>query len=208
MNLRKYFAACLILLFVSSCTVSNKTLAPGSKIQREGYSIVVPNEQGWVIFEDKDNKITLGKTGLGKGESLLIQGFLVPLPKGLETEEAFLNHISTERARGNNDPRFKILENNGKLWKEMGSNCLRFHSKSEDYGTSQKSANSSYQILEDEVFVCRHFDNNNLAGFFIYSHRVNPENWKGKTPELADEFFRQVKTEPLRNSELISFNGK
>jgi hypothetical protein len=191
---------------LTACTLPRQSVSPGSKITREGYSIIVPDGQGWSVTEDKDNRITLMRLGNSKGESFLIRAFLVPLFTGIGTEKDFLEYISTQRNKEKVDTsRFKILENNEKLWQEKGNGIVRCHAKMEDSGGPLKSAGISPLILEEESYVCRHFDNKNIAVFFVYSRRISRKYWKENISELADNFFGQVKVEPLKYDELISY---
>jgi hypothetical protein len=201
MSGRKLSLYLIIGLTLLSCSASRPAPSgygdPSARMFNSGFSVVPPQEKGWLIMDRDAYRLVLVKQGANRDESYAAVASLVLLPADLDNREIFFEHIRKARSKALESEGFRVLSNRDFLFDEKGEYCVRYRSETEEMNGSKDAGAEAPLIHETIGFYCRHPDETNVAvnAEYAYRHRVVDAD-----PELetkADRFLKAVNFESL-----------
>ena len=163
---------------IAACTPMQTRLqeldVPPQRIVQKGYSLMPPNENGWLIARRNQYQLDLVRRGANEDESIAIQAAPVRLPEFTSTEE-FVRLVKEGQAKDTNPLRFAIKGHDVAAYSQKG-NCVKSHLLTEDNAAVRRSKRSGVLILEALTLTCVHPKNKTVGINVTYSHRYDPKN--------------------------------
>lgn len=146
---------------------------PPDRIAQKGYSLIPPNEKGWLVAGRNDYQLALVKKGANPDETFAIQAVPFRLSE-FNTNEEFIRLIKEGQAKDTDSRRFKIVKHDVVSYPKIGTNCAKSHTVSEDRAAVKRSQKPGDMILEAMALTCAHPKDKNLGISVIYSQRYYP----------------------------------
>ena len=147
---------------------------PPQKVVQQGYSLVPPNEKGWLVVVRNQHQLALAKLGANPDETIAIQARSLKIPEFKTTEE-FIQIIKEGQARDTDPQRFTIKKHDvADYKKKKGYNCTKSHIVTEDNAAVKRSGSSGNMILEALTLACAQPQNKSTGISVTYSHRHYP----------------------------------
>ena len=176
-----------LLVVVAACApLPPKTLPlPPQRIYQNTYSLVPPDEPGWVVAGRRANELNLARGGQRPDETFGVQGFLVRLP-ALSSSEQLASFVQGLLAQ-TDARRFRTLKQEVAEDRSRRETCARSHLVTEDHAAVKKTSTPGPMILEALSLTCVHPKNAGWAVMVTYSHRYYPSQ---NDPGLGDKAAR------------------
>jgi hypothetical protein len=174
------YIACVVFcsLSLAACASLKPKLqelqVPPDRIAQKGYSLVPPNEKGWLVAGRNQYQLALVKAGGNPDETIAIQAMPVRLPDFNSTED-FVRLIKEGQAKGADPKRFAIKKSEVVAYPTKGSNCAKGYHVTEDNSAVKRSGRAGNMILEALTLTCVHPKDKNIGVNISYSHRHYPE---------------------------------
>lgn len=184
-----------ILLLITACAPMQLKLQtipiPPERIAQKGYSLVPPNEKGWVIGGRNPHQLALGKHGSNPDETFAIQTMLFRLPAFKTTQELALL-VKDGQAKDTDLQRFKIIRHDVAVHPDKNADCVKSHTVTEDHGAVKRSGKAGVMILDALTLTCAHPKNKSVGVNVVYSQRHYPEQGDSGFIEKATTIFDSV----------------
>lgn len=180
-----------LLAVVAACApLPPKTLPlPPQRIYQNTYSLVPPDEPGWVVAGRRANELSLARGGEKPDETFAIQGSLLrgaAISSGEELVRVVDRLLTQADAR-----RFKVLEVEVSEDRSRREICARSHFATEDHAAARKTPTPGPMILEALSLSCRHPKDAGSVVMLTYSHRYYPGQ---SDPGLRERAARVLST--------------
>lgn len=192
MKLLARFGSLGIAVLVGACApvgTSPETTAltlPAQRIFQTGYSLIPPNEEGWVISQRDHLLLSLAKRGDRTNEVIIIFGAPFKL-KEFQSNEDFVRLVKEGQEKDTDPLRFTVVKNDITSYAGMGTTCTRSHNLLEDHQALTDSGNRVDMIREMLSFTCAHPQDKRIGITVTYSHRY----YKGqRDPQLLQRATR------------------
>jgi len=143
---------------------------PPERLVQPGYSLLPPNEKGWVVVRRDPGRLQLAKRGDARDTTVAIQGGLVQLPASKDSAD-FVQVIKDGQAKDTDPRRFKMLTHDVVALPGKGTECAKSHAVAEDRSIVRKSGP---MILELLGMTCAHPRDPRIGVDVGYSERYNP----------------------------------
>lgn len=190
---------CLIPILVS-CSKTN----PGCKKidhyeERKkiiGLSVLSPQEDSWYFKQVSPARIEFGSVKSNKRQSIVASVVAHRIPLA-ESDNDFLQKISEERWKEKKDSRYKDLLIEQNLSYELGTLCVKYHTKYEDHGSKYLSKKTAFFIVEDIGVICRHPENFGVGISVGISQRTEPNKSLPNFELIANDFLSSARFEKL-----------
>lgn len=157
---------------------------PPERIVQKGYSLMPPNERGWLIAGRNQYQLALVKAGKTPDETIAIQAMPVKLPDFNSTED-LVRLIKEGQAKDTDSKRFATKKSDVVAYPVQGSNCAKAYRVAEDNSAVKRSGKSGNMILEVLTLTCAHPKGKNVGVNVTYSHRHYPDQDVGDFLEKA-----------------------
>ncbi|MCP3943752.1 MAG: hypothetical protein GY710_20050 [Desulfobacteraceae bacterium] len=181
MKLLQWFGILCTALVISSCTFMQPSLPevqiPPKRIFQKHYSLMPPNEEGWLIIQKDAYQLTLGKFGDTTDETFAIQIIPFRLPE-FKTKDEFVHIIKENQIKKADPKRFKIIRHDVTSNMVNGTDCIKSHMVTEDSAAIKRSGNPKDTIMILEALTLNYAmpKDRTIGVSIIYSHRYYPEN--------------------------------
>jgi hypothetical protein len=162
---------------------------PPQRIYQNTYSLVPPNEPGWIVTGRRANELGLARGGDKPDETFAIQGSPIPLP-AITSREDLVRFVHELLSRAD-ARRFKILKREVAEDRSRRETCTRSIFVTEDHAAVRRTSTPGPMILEALSLTCVHPKNPALAVMLTYSHRYYPEQ---NDPGLGEKAARVLST--------------
>jgi hypothetical protein len=177
MKLRYASGVALCFVAITGCAPMQPKLqelqVPPDRIHQKGYSLVPPNEKGWLIAGRNETQVALVKAGTNADESIAIQAVTFQLPEFKSTED-FVRLVKEGQAHDTDPKRFLIKKHEVADDPKKEGNCARSHLVAEDNAAVKRSGKSGSMILAALTLTCAHPKNKSVGVNVSYSHRYYP----------------------------------
>ncbi len=207
MKLHKTIVLLLGTFLTISCAISPeiREINPTpEKMFFEGFSLLTPNEKGWLYkkSERMDSGLVARRYIDGFGENILntmmaeldenyvLRTTILPLPN-FEENGAFLHFVKEKLVNNEYGVRHKMLERYQELSMVGKKNCVLDYYKGKDLKAKKTSSNSDPMILEAMHFICLH-PSENTALYFAYSFRYYSKNRDVRLKEKALAVLKNI----------------
>jgi hypothetical protein len=164
-------------LAISACAPLQPKLqelqVPPVRIVQNGYSLIPPNEKGWLIVGKSQYQLAFARPGANPDESIAIQAMPFRLPEFNSTEE-FVRLIKEGQAKDTPSSRFVISKHEVVAYLKNGVSCAKSHLITEDKAAVNRSGKSGDMILAALTLTCAHPKNRAVGINVTYSHRYYP----------------------------------
>ena len=157
----------------------------------QGFSLVPPNDPGWVVISNTRVEFALRKDGADRDESYVVHGRVMKLPE-FPTRDAFFTAASKPPPVLSTSGRFRYLSYSTRSAPEKGEMCVRNSSVAEDHNPARPSSRTDLMILEVYSLVCAHLQRPTAGIMVIYSQRYYPGNRDPRLEMSADKLFATV----------------
>jgi hypothetical protein len=205
MNLKNWFLVVMALWFTTSCATSQEIRIieePPEKMYFDGFSLLTPNERGWLYTKSERAERGLiahrQKDGVGVNfletafaewdENYFIRAIIFAFPN-FEKDEDFLEFVKEKLINNQYRARINMLERHQKPFKADGKNCIQDYFRGKDLKAKKSSGNTDPMILEVMNFICHH-PSENAGLVFTYSYRYYSKN---KDPDLKEKALAVLK---------------
>lgn len=166
-------AGALLAVIAACAPLPPKMLpSPPQRIYQNTYSLVPPDEPGWVVAGRRANELNLARGGERPDETFAVQGLLVRLPAISSGEQlaAFVQRLLAQAdAQRFKNRRHEVAEDRSRR-----ETCVRSHFVTEDHAAVRKTSTPGPMILEALSLTCIHPKNADWAVMLTYSHRYDP----------------------------------
>ncbi len=169
--------AIIILVGCSTAATSPRPLpVPPQRITLDGYSLLPPNEPGWMSAPVSPGKLALGKRGDAPDQTTTIQANSISIEPYKTTEE-FINSINRFHMAKLPPDRMKVLKYEAELDRSRPEKCVITDIAVEDTQAVKRSAPvKGSMIMAIHTLTCV-LPGKSSAGFSVaYSQRYYPEN--------------------------------
>ncbi|HEX9023737.1 MAG TPA: hypothetical protein VF799_07865 [Geobacteraceae bacterium] len=198
--MRSLFIAMLsaFILFCTACAPARPTLndipLPSQRLFQNGYSLVPPEEPGWVITYRNPKRLLLEKQAKDPDEKMAIRALAQELPS-LDSEEDFKEFAKTVLTMEDANQQAIVTQVTTSLTIQ-GQPCVRTDTVMEDAAAVRHSSRTDSMIIDVFGVLCRH-PNNSLGILVAYSHRHYPENKDPGAAERAQKLFDGIEFSDL-----------
>ena len=166
-------------LILTACAPMQPRLSelpiPPSRLVQKGYSLMPPNEKGWLVAGRNEYQLALVKGGSNPDETTAIQAMPFRI-MNFETTDELVRLIKDGQAKDTDPQRFSIKKHEVVAYVKKGVNCAKSHMITEDKAAVKRTGKSGFMILEALTLTCAHPENRNMAINVTYSHRYYPEH--------------------------------
>ena len=185
-NLAAFCCALLLASCISGCTDRSGTSLPPQRIGEKGYSLLLPNEPGWVIVARDQYQLALGKRGEGPDETFAIQSTLIQLPT-FTSREDLTRYIKERQTKASDQQRFKVMVFDIVPEQHRGIDCAKSYFVAEDRAAVKRTKRMGSMIFEALALACPHPKFETIGVEVVYSHRYDPEQ---KDPAFTEKAIR------------------
>jgi len=154
-GLRHSIGFILLILLVEGCASRHRaspkiqTIAPATRYTLAGYSVLSPNESGWIVVEKNDSHIVFGKQSYLVPDTRAALVADIPFSRVFKDPVKFLEFVKEGQIKGSDPKRFRILKHEEVLDNRYGPFCVKHYMKVEDHGINgTNSSLSAFVILE------------------------------------------------------------
>lgn len=186
-----FISAMAIATAVSAQSSFSIVPTPPERILQNGYSLVPPNEKGWLIVERNAYQLALAKRGNNPDETIAIQALPFRLPR-FKTEEEFIHFIQEGQAKDTGPQRFTILKHDVTPYPMQGTECAKSFMVTEDHAAVKRSSQPGNMLLEALILTCAHPSDQNVGISILFSHRHYPDQGDTAFVENAQLVLRSV----------------
>lgn len=165
---------------------------PPKRLEMYGYSFMPLDEKGWKVGGRDGTRLTLGKQGPSKDETVVIlSGNAYHQP--FASHEAFEQFIRKliDKSAGPSE-RFDVQQSDLTMLKHQGADCARTHLVSVDHQAQRRSGGKGDMVLEIEQLYCIHPGDDGVVTYLGYSQRYTPGKrdpaFDSKAQKLFDSF--------------------
>lgn len=163
------------LLSITACAPVTPRLEalelPPKRSVHIGFSLMPPNETGWLVAPYRPQLLVLGKRAGHPDENTVLRAFTVVLPE-FSSRDEFMGFAKT--AIGEYDPlRFSLLSQEAAPATVKGQPCATVKRIEEDRGAVKVTNRTDAMLIEAHALVCPH-PNKKVAVVVAYSHRYYP----------------------------------
>lgn len=172
----KQFIYITIIALLTACAFEGKELPyiekipPLSNVPGAGISFVIPDEEGWMLFDPDGKGAMIARQGNSKIESYIISldYYQQPIP---ETEYKFKQLYQTLKQGEISPPRYNplVIEDHRRDFKK--NYCLDFYYLVEDSQPKEMPAGDTYMLLETMGLFAVHPNIPNYMVRVAYSYR-------------------------------------
>ena len=187
-NLAAFCCALLLASCISGCTDRSGTSLPPQRIGEKGYSLLLPNEPGWVIVARDQYQLALGKRGEGPDETFAIQSTLIQLPT-FTSREDLTRYIKERQTKASDLQRFTVMVFDIVPEQHRGIDCAKSYFVGEDRAAVKRTKRMGSMILEGLGLTCPHPKYETIGVEVVYSHRYYPER---KDPAFNEKAMRMM----------------
>lgn len=173
-NLATFCCALLLASCISGCTDRSGTLLPPQRIREKGYSLLLPNEPGWVIVARDQYQLALAKGGEGPDETFAIQSRLIQLPT-FTSREDLMRYVKEKQTTAADLQRFKVMVFDTIPEQHRGIDCAKSYFVGEDRAAVKRTKRMGSMIFEALSLTCPHPKFETIGVEVVYSHRYYPE---------------------------------
>jgi hypothetical protein len=177
---------------------STGIIDPTERISVVLASVLPPQEAGWHYSREHPGRVTIGKIGELPGQSFSGMVVLSSLPP-MQSQEEFLQLVSSQRARDSGDPRYEDLLSEESVSNENGIWVVRFHTRYKDFGARNSPPSAGYLVIEDVGAVFRHPVEMGVAITVALSQRSMPEDALIDFAARAESFIDSIEFQSERN---------
>jgi hypothetical protein len=156
------------------------------------FSMLPPQDSGWIIVFRNPSKIVFGKEGSHLDETYVVSVMVTELPK-LNSKEDFMEFIRDLKDKNADKNRFHVINNSVEYFSGREDYCAKLHLIAEDKDAVRTSNNKEPMILEMVDYFCRHPQNKNIGISFDYSSRYYKGNQDSSLVEKAKNVFESLK---------------
>jgi hypothetical protein len=153
-----------------------------------GYSLVPPNEKGWIVAGRDQYRLALAQRGEGEDETYAIQTTLVQLPT-FTSSDGLTRFVKEGETKKTDPQRFKVMVHDIVLQQQKGVDCARSHFVVEDTAAAKRTTKTGSMILEALSLTCPHPKDAAVGVHVTYSHRYYPEQKDSAFKEKALHLF-------------------
>ncbi len=165
-----------ILILLASCDLGEKEASYIEKIPRlsnvpgAGISFVIPDEEGWMLFDPDGKGAMIARQGRSKIESYIISldTYQQSVPK---TEDKFKQLYQVLKQGETSPPRYNPLVIEDRLRDSKNSYCIDFYYLVEDSQPKKLPVGDDYMLLETMGFFAVHPNIPNYMVRVAYSYR-------------------------------------
>ena len=191
---------CLFLLGLSACASSlHHVENPSKRYYRKGYSILPPQETGWLVKEGSKDKIAFFKKGAVPKSSYVVIATSITQPHRFKSEKEFEEvmgklHLSMEFR-----PKRNILLDKKVSLATGRKYCLKSYSKLKDFGKNGKGiGNGKYLFLENFGLVCLHPQDKSRLVNIVVSYRYPAGADDDDIEAKANAILAGIQFEPMQ----------
>ena len=192
MKLKTWLLLSLIIL-LTACAPTMKQpkelSIPSQRSIHKGFSILPPNEKGWLVLTQEPLGIALAKRGNDSDESIAITAHAVYLPE-FKSREEFIG-IAKALSRDSDPTRFNEITQETKTIVVDGQSCESIKLLEKDNDAQRVTNRKDPMILKAYSLVCPH-PQMKLAIVVAYSHRCYPGHADPEMARKAEEIFKTV----------------
>jgi hypothetical protein len=187
--MNKLIALILITIICNACVSLGgppyiKEVAALTKVPGLGATFVIPNEEGWMLFDPDGKGSLIVKYGGSKIESYVISLDLYK-QSAPESDEEFISFYDRLKNRELGDPRYKVISSNENPINSRGSYFIEFHYLVEDHKALNMPKGTDYMLLETMGFFTVNPEMPENLLRISYSHRYLPDNRDSRFKEKA-----------------------
>jgi hypothetical protein len=179
-RLHPAIAATLAALFAAACA-SQPKMPP--KFTVDGFSISMPEKDGWSLVQQSPERVVLGKPGDYSGDTLTVQMQEVKLPPGASSDDLQRYVRDGERA-ALDAKRFRVNRVDIRPHKAGWLDCALSQVEAEDRGGGGTTGPVMSTIFESITLTCPNPSQPGRGVAVAYIHRAYPED---RDPRLADK---------------------
>jgi hypothetical protein len=199
--MKKFILLILIAVFSSVCNSYSseppyiKNLPPLSKVPGVGVNFIIPDEEGWMLFDPDGKGSMIVKHGASENESYAISldFYNQSQPKTVSEFQTLYNILKDREVK---PPRYKSIIANENQRIDTGDYFIEFYYLVEDHEASKMPKNAKFMLMETMgIFAVNPEIPDNLVRV-AYSHRYLPNN--------KDNQFREKAKWVLENVTFIS----
>lgn len=191
--------SCIGLLFVAlisiSCAHIAPTLpemqAPRERTALSGYSLVPPDEAGWVVLGRNSYQITLAKRGNDPDESTVIYATVTKLPD-FRTPDDMVIYVKDGQINGVDLRRFVVTLHDVAPSHLFPTMCVMSHQIVVDSSAVKAMRKTENMVLESIAITCAHPKNSAVGINVSYSQRHYRENSESNFREKAARVLNSV----------------
>jgi hypothetical protein len=189
----------ILLVALAGCVATKPAFTPlpnpGSRISLNGYSVVSPVGQGWLVSRRGEFDIGYIKTIGSRTHTFGLTAVGVPFTLRFGTPEEFLEYVKKSKEADTNPKRFRTLDRDAHIEPTVGPFCVRHHQKVEDHAAA--NAEGPYLILDAVSVTCVHPQSPTLVIDVGYHDRYKPGELPGPVQE-GEQFIRSLQFGPLQ----------
>ena len=190
-------AISLLTVLMACAPIRQQVQLPPERSFHRGFSLVLPNEKGWVYFQRDHNTLVVSKYGSSPDETYVIQTNIWGLPS-LTSQTEFMDVVKEMEAKGTDPSRFKVLMHGIASFPRKGGYCARSHLIAEDRAAVKRIGGVHTMILEIVHLTCRHPKNANVAISVGYSYRHFAGHEDADFLKKATELFEDIEFTDLK----------
>lgn len=211
MRLRSAVCVAVASLVMTACgSVQSKPQelhVPPERIVLKGYSLMPPNERGWLMAGRNQYQLALVKAGGTPDETIAIQAMPVKLPD-FESPDDLVRLIKEGQAKDTDPKRFAIKKSDVVAYALKDSTCAKAYHVAEDNSAVKRSGKSGNMILEVLTLTCAHPKAKNVGVNVTYSHRHYPDQGGGNFEDKAMSVLESVEFTELSTSSFNTGNSR
>ncbi|MBC7419142.1 MAG: hypothetical protein H7328_00295 [Bdellovibrio sp.] len=189
MNKIVYIFLAVTLSGCSSLPFLSSSVAPNTAYKIEQATIQSPNEDDWVLMENKIHSLVLAKKFADKSQTAIASAMMYPAGTH-KTSRAFLKFIVDQRTKQDDKNRFKIIsvKNDYVTFKDLP--CLKYQTLSEDH-KDKGVASPEFEYFKTNGYICR-YPLEYIAFQFEISHRSQEKQIPAELLRVGQEFFERI----------------
>lgn len=165
---------------------------PAQRIVIDGYSVLPPNERGWIRAPSHPSKLMLVKRGSAPDETFAIEGQLIDVSPFNSFDE-FTKQVTEINSTRLDPGRFKTIKNEIVPDQSRATECALSSILTDDTQAVKRTTSIKGAMrLEIKTLTCV-FPSDKKVGFTVaYSHRYYPENANPHFTEIANNFLSAI----------------
>jgi hypothetical protein len=167
---------------------------PSQRSMHKGFSLLPPNEKGWLVLTQEPLGLILAKRGNDSDESIALGAHAVFLPE-FKSREEFIG-IAKSLSRDMDPNRFNEITQETKTIVVDGQSCESIKTFEKDNDAQRVTNRKNPMILEAYSLVCPH-PQMKLAIVVTYSHRCYLGQADPEMARKAEEIFKTIEFQNL-----------
>jgi len=185
------FLICIISISLLSCAGTETIINTSEIISGKGYSLLPPQEEGWMILNKGNNGISMSRKGENIDETYAVVIELIELPGTITSRGLLDTFVELLQKQQFASERYEIVELKNIPDPERKA-CTKSFWIEKDFGAKRMSGTQDPMLIRAYDLYCVHPHNKAYLAMIGYSHRYYAGNEDLIFTQKAFDFFKNV----------------